>query len=59
MACLVEEGRDWEDKGTEKSHAELSRYMNCKNLKGKKMEALERKGRGSKREKDSLKQSRE
>lgn len=42
MACLVEEGRDWEDKGTEKSHAELSRYMNCKNLKGKKMEALER-----------------
>ena len=37
-----EKGRYWEDKGTERSHEKLSRCINCKDMKGKQMEALER-----------------
>lgn len=40
-----EKGRDWADKGTDKSHQKLCRYMNCKDMKGKQTEALEREKR--------------
>lgn len=54
-----EKGRDWEGKGTEKSRQKLCRYMNCKDMKGKQTGTGERKERGSRREKDSVKQTRE
>jgi len=42
MACWWEKGRNREDKGTERTHEKIFRGVNCKDLRGKQMEELER-----------------